>query len=206
MTPLPPKQYDVKSARGGRGGVVASVAAYWTSVSSPPPSSPTGNSPLGKKELPQPNSGQAPPTSSVRFKPPRPSNGFTKSVLPLDTLVQIHHPTPRHAVPPPLPFLTKQNSKSLAETLLNETIAKPVLSSTASLARSSGPQAGLARRIALFDNGGYAYPPAGMPRRPLPQPGANANVIAGADIGRDGGTPVGRDRLRELISRYQGVV
>jgi len=107
---------------------------------------------------------------------PKPNGGFTRSVLPLDTLTA---PSPPR-VAPRKPHLGKCEPGTPAAGIINNTLAKPVISSSASLAKSSNL---VARRPPTTSG------TAGKPKYTTPS-------------ARPGVTPLGRERLQELISRY----
>jgi len=112
---------------------------------------------------------------------PKPNGGFTRSVLPLDTLIT---PSPSSRVAARKPNLAKCDPGTPAAGIINNTIAKPVISSSASLAKSSNLVA--QRHPANSET-------AGKPKYTKPST-------------RPDLTPLGRGRLQELISRYQNLV
>ena len=161
-------KYDVRSARGGRGGVVTSAAAFWSAVAT----SPSGD----------------PSSTQMQKVPaqPKPIDGFTRSVLPLDTLITSSPPR----ITPRKPHFAIFTPGTPAAGIINNTLAKPVILSPASLAKPSDLVAQLPRPttkppVALF-------PVADKPKHAKPFPVVRSDMM-----------PLGRERLQELISRYQ---
>ncbi|KAG8936080.1 hypothetical protein FRC02_004705 [Tulasnella sp. 418] len=168
LTAFPPpqleKKYDVRSARGGRGGVVTALTSVW------------GND--AKNEITQP-----------AIFAPRPKPSFKVPTLPGPTIAissnsngyPMRNYEPRMAL--------KASASTPAE--INGTVARPVISSAASLARP---------RPVVPEHGGLL-----MASKSLPE-------SIGGDVRRGnkphtGSSPpvgVGRAKLRELIAKYQG--
>ena len=160
-------KYDVRSARGGRGGVVSSAAAFWSNMS-PITEAPSKSGPSSKAPRPL---------------VPRKSIGFTKTVLPLDT-IKIK---PRSPAPKTPSFQQRSAARALpVQEGINRTIPRPIFSSSASLARDSNLHR--ISPVAVVPAFSSANPPSESPNGPIAAPRA---------IG------LGRDRLRELISKYQ---
>ncbi|KAF9519674.1 hypothetical protein BS47DRAFT_1387948 [Hydnum rufescens UP504] len=167
--------HDVRSARGGRGGIVTSVASLW------------GNIPNGPKEAIPP---VEEPDGHSRHRVDAPQNintGFKKSVLPLDTIrktADTQGPSPSHPGGKDRP--EKPSAMILKQPplvgLVNGTVGRPVLSSAATLARP------MPRRVG----------PVTSPLFSQPQ-----EQVLGARSRPENPPAVGRARLRELIERYQ---
>lgn len=156
---------------------MTSAAAFWSGVAALP----NGN----------PSSTRVKDRGRVAAVQPKPNNGFMKSVLPLDTLTT---PSPPRATASK-PHFTQASPASPAAGIISNALAKPVLSSSASLAKSSK----LARqhpRMIIKPSAAPQPVPFRVTEyaKPLP-PAARSDM-----------TPLGRERLRELISRYQNLV
>ncbi|KAH8118082.1 hypothetical protein DFH11DRAFT_876649 [Phellopilus nigrolimitatus] len=181
--PQPPGvKYDIRSARGGRGGKVASVATLWASLTSQQevdtPSFP-----------PHAKAGAFSPTFKKLRIPDLPGKPVVPSRSPPYNRKQ------HEAANPHLAELTNRRAKmtksSSVPAVVSSSLATPVLSSTASLARplrTSHPK--------------YPYPQsnatASIPEAPLhsarhPTPKSVAS----------GDHAFGQARLKDLIKKYQ---
>ncbi|KAI0261138.1 hypothetical protein BC834DRAFT_1044154 [Gloeopeniophorella convolvens] len=144
-------QYDVKSARGGRGGRVASVAAIWAQAAKAPsaPSPPPAPVPVPKagkaRPVPVPATTAEPkpppiPTPTPRKDAPALHRDREKAAAPLPPLPAASPPVkePRMPRAPGLAGLGL-SAAAPSSPALSSSIATPVLSSTASLARPPPP-------------------------------------------------------------------
>lgn len=171
---IPETKYDVRSARGGRGGITTSVAALWTSLAQ---EGEKGNQP---KRPPKPVSTR--PTSldvgrskaSPTVNPTPHSTRHDEAILPASTT---QPPQPRNMV----------KSASVPATVV-PSHAKPYLSSTASLARP--PTVPLSR----------AKPPTLSSTLSECTSEDSTNKVPPVSP-RD--TAFGQARLKELIKKYQ---
>ncbi|KAG8905349.1 hypothetical protein FRB99_000177 [Tulasnella sp. 403] len=167
-TPLTGKAgYDVRSARGGRGGVVSAVTALWenTAVNNPAKG---------------PTPGPAAPAGK-----PRPPPIFKVPMIPASASAPTGLADYRK---PPAP---RSPNQLLSPAEINGTIAKPVLSSAASLVRP------IPRRAT-----GDGPPPPRIPTSPSAprirsQPASPQAEPQSPRIG------VGQLKLKELIAKYQ---
>jgi len=150
-------KYDIRSARGGRGGVVTSVAALWASI--------------------QTTEGDAASPTVVPAKstsPPNPVAPVPARTRPSETPWTKYQQSPLNSRP-------NRVTKSLADpAAVNGTLARPYLSSTASLARP--------------------VKPAGAPASPKPEVQPNAKRTGPLTNEQQG---LGQARLRDLINKYQ---
>jgi hypothetical protein len=193
--PSPPQvemKYNVKSARGGRGGRVTAVASIWAEASKK----------AGGVKPAQPKTTAAVTTSTPK---PQDARGFASRGRPPAKKEDSPPPPPRV---PRAPFgLGVAAAATPSSPALSSSIARPVLSSTASLAHPPGARA---RARAPSPTA----PPAAVPvshSTPSPQPqtqpqpaatGWRAPLVSGAGLKAD--LAFGQARLRDLIRRYQG--
>ncbi|THH01687.1 hypothetical protein EW026_g1056 [Hermanssonia centrifuga] len=175
----PEVHYDVRSARGGRGGKVTAVAALWASAAqkpsdlSPSPSArstprPQLAKPVVSKKI---NTNASPLTTSANtaeFK----TLADRPSPLPQEAAQETNHRRPR----------TKATS---LPAIMSSSLATPMLSSTASLAK---PPPALGDRIRLQNK----LPPT------ISESSAPPKVPPKTEMA------FGQARLRELIKKYQG--
>jgi len=177
-TPDPEVKYDVRSARGGRGGRVTAVASIWASQ--------TGDQ-VNVKQAP---AVQKPLRNGTPVKP------VTKP--PAKTPPKVSHPD--HASVPPDPSsadltarrarLAKSQSVPAA---ISSSHATPILSSTASLARPTPLPDRRKTPVKL--------PPTISDSQPeMSQPASRANKPQSVA----GDLAFGQARLRDLIRKYQG--
>lgn len=197
----------MKSARGGKGGIVASAAAFWSAVSSPP--APSADNKLNHVLPPGQPKDRSTPIDGKDAKIPQANTGFRKSILPLDTLVSPS--PPRRPIQSSAPHFANVTFGVPAAGLINGTVAKPVLSSSASLAKHSKLEIGRSFDAASRNFAGAKLKAVTSPPSPSSIPTSISNppssqATDGQGLKRRDITPVGRDRLRELISRYQNPV
>lgn len=252
----PPPQmevkYDFKSARGGRGGRVTSVAAIWAEAAKAADSSASASASGGS------GSGAATPTLSPTpmprqanaSRPAAPKAAQTKALAasnkvpikpmtsavvdPLSIPVHVPAKTPRHMIkqPPFAPAKEREREKEKeacraprAERLfglgtaaaatpsspaLSSSIATPVLSSTASLARPPAQPAAFSNN---YNKPSLPLRPAQThhthappPSQPAPAPtaaGQRPPIVNGGGF-KAADLAFGQARLRDLIKRYQG--
>ncbi|KAF9223243.1 hypothetical protein BS17DRAFT_781551 [Gyrodon lividus] len=175
---IPPKsadpevKYDVRSARGGKGGKVTQVASLWAAKAS------TAN--LVAKNPP------APPRPIRKPVP----NVLKKAPIQADANKGLTGLRDGHG----LDKGTKPAKATTVPAVISSSLAVPMLSSTASLARA--PAANKSRPANL------AFPPMisetvsdvrNLPKSPGPRPGRQLGDLA-----------FGQARLRDLIKKYQG--
>jgi len=209
--PLDPEvRYDIRSARGGRGGKVAAVAAIWASAAQQ-------NKQLNVKEKLDPPGRRPIATSkhpiTLDKAAVRAEAGHQAQLAPeFDTKV-VHIPAkPTRASQPSTPKLSTTASpdakpvssvdfaakrarmikSTSVPAAISSSLATPMLSSTASLARGFPPltdktKAGIKPAPVVFED---------------TQPSAKMDVAKSANT--KGDLAFGQARLRELIKRYQG--
>lgn len=212
IRPDPGVRYDVRSARGGRGGKVTEVAAIWASAAEADGSSNAATSP---KPLPsktrqpfkvptkEPAKRVGLPSTSNDIRPtPKPKKSSSKE----DMTMTSSEVTPAVNMNTNANLVSKRArmiKSSSVPAILSSSLATPMLSSTASLARppasrvkertkldtkvSQFPGAGVMRSIPE-DTKSETTPPPPPPKSPEPK----------------GELAFGQARLRELIKRYQG--
>lgn len=234
--PLPQMEmkYDVKSARGGRGGRVMAVASIWAEASKAGEARPT------QTQTPKPKPKVQPPKASAGggTPAPKPIKPMTSIVAPGTPKIPTHDDDKRVFVSrgrPPLPRAATSPAKSDKEKddpsppqprvqralfglgvaaaatpsspALSSSIATPVLSSTASLAQPPGART---RARAVTPE---MPPDAASRRTPSPQPQTPSQQAAPAPgwraplvsgAGLKADLAFGQARLRDLIRRYQG--
>ncbi|KAK7686099.1 hypothetical protein QCA50_010911 [Cerrena zonata] len=190
--PLDPQaHYDIRSARGGRGGKVTAVAAIWASQTqatreqskSPPPVKLTKVVKSTPKYL-----------SSQPVKPPPARTPPAVARTPMNHLPTSSQPASFSAA-----NLTEKRAKMIKSTsvpaVLSSSLATPMLSSTASLARPSPPLMDRAKSgnkllptVSETYSSGNGRLESSTKSAPAPK----------------GDLAFGQARLRELIKRYQG--
>lgn len=220
----PEVKYDVRSARGGRGGIVTSVASLWASATQTP-----------QQEAPKPPvvavKPQRKPTKLIEqwtatAAPAAPKSEPSKSPAPqadsrpraLRPLAKTAASSPSITPTPPavdatsasgggMPARRARMVKSASvPAVVSSSLATPMISSTASLAR---PAPAPAERHKM----NVKLPPTISEDAPRAAPHATASPSTSTS----GSTPVvakspkvelafGQARLRELIKRYQGQV
>ena len=211
-------KYDIKSARGGRGGQVTAVASIWAEATKA--TSAGTSTPTPPRAMPEgPNNGNAVRTARTRTAA---ANKFTSTPTPIKPMTDAKDEDKRalgtaaagkERDPPRAPRARFGLGSAAAATpsspALSSSIATPVLSSTASLARpplspASTPSA----------NHSDSSPPSSQPLRPKPHPHPQSLTSSPA-VGQqrpplvNGGgfkteLAFGQARLRDLIKRYQG--
>ncbi|KAI0926445.1 hypothetical protein AcV5_008907 [Taiwanofungus camphoratus] len=200
----PEVRYDIRSARGGRGGKVTAAAAIWASAAQQsekvdvtklkhvsakrldvallqPTRSPPSESPVHSKS---PISSDR---SSVPVGPPAKSAKTSGSTT----------PTQLDVIPFSATDLTAKRARMIKSTsvpaIISSSLATPMLSSTASLARPSPP-------LIDRDKANHRLSPAVSEG----QPSLNAKSTTAKPPPIKGDLAFGQARLRELIKRYQG--
>lgn len=194
--PVPGQRYDIRSARGGRGGKVTAVAAIWASAATT------------SKDKGEPTPKLLP--AKVRRPVRRPS----KEQVVKDTAPNIPHRFPPISKPKKVPSkedvttteatpvtvanLSSKRARMVKSTsvpaIVSSSLATPMLSSTASLARPPVPSAERTKLDAQVSqmSRGMRSIPEGKPEPPAKPPEPKVELA------------FGQARLRELIKRYQG--
>ncbi|OBZ72563.1 hypothetical protein A0H81_07416 [Grifola frondosa] len=188
--PLDPEvRYDIRSARGGKGGIVTAVAAMWASAA---------------QATEKPDSSRPAKTNQPRRIPDTkaqvPTNPPRKPVRPVPKPTRT---TPSAAVAPAVskPVSTTDFSarrarmikSSSVPAVVSSSLATPMLSSTASLARSSPVSNGRSKpNIKLPPTISEAAPSTEVKPSSVKPPPTKGDLA------------FGQARLRELIKRYQG--
>ncbi|OSC98490.1 hypothetical protein PYCCODRAFT_1375122 [Trametes coccinea BRFM310] len=220
----PEVKYDVRSARGGRGGIVTSVASLWASAAqSPAKEPPKAVLPTTK---PQPKPAKLAEQWKAKAGIDYPSSSTPKSepskspALP-DARPKALRPTPRTATSSPANIIPSSDpaTTSVADlttrrarmiksasvpAVVSSSLATPMLSSTASLARPV-PAAAERRKLNV------KLPPT-ISETPDVHNQATATTTSASSQGGMKSPPAkaemafGQARLRELIKRYQGQV
>ncbi|PCH42534.1 hypothetical protein WOLCODRAFT_163865 [Wolfiporia cocos MD-104 SS10] len=204
--PLDPEvRYDIRSARGGRGGKVAAVAAIWASaqqnekanpVTKPPPrrqldiATPRAALPTRHAitKLTASAAGSAPDSSPRReTRPPSRNGASSKSAT----------PSPLDTKSSPAADLTAKRARMIKSAyvpaVVSSSLATPMLSSTASLAR---PPPSPTVRAKLYTQ----FAPRIVEEEPQPSTKADESKPPAPKVE----LAFGQARLRELIRRYQG--
>ncbi|CAL1715767.1 unnamed protein product [Somion occarium] len=177
-------RYDIRSARGGRGGKVTAVAALWASQAqvakedsrSPPPIKPPKlDKPMLKFIASQPEISPSIPT-------PRPARTPVnlQSTSNQQTAFSAANPSEKRV---------KMIKSSSVPAVVSSSLATPMLSSSASLAR---PSPALGERTKLVNNLLPTVTENRSESSPLKKPAPKGELA------------FGQARLRELIKRYQG--
>lgn len=195
--PIPGQRYDVRSARGGRGGQVTAVAAIWASAAQ-----------TTSKDKGEPT--PKPPPVKVRRPVRRPS----KEQVVKDTTLNVPRRVPPIPKPKKVPSkeditmiegtpvtvanLSSKRARMVKSTsvpaVVSSSLATPMLSSTASLARppvSGAERTKLEAQVSQMSRGMRTIPE-GKPEPPAKPPEPKVELA------------FGQARLRELIKRYQG--
>ncbi|KAL6307465.1 hypothetical protein BKA93DRAFT_727408 [Sparassis latifolia] len=188
--PDPEVRYDIRSARGGRGGKVTAVAAIWASATqqqdnnSKPVVKHSGVSlaktlDLGKTPTMKP----LPQKSLPLSEPPKPPSNAKLSLAPI---------RPRETKAAPAVDISAKRGRmtkaSTSPAAVSSSLATPMLSSTASLARPTPP---------LSDRNNLKLPTS-IPEMSRLKPSDPKPNTAKGELA------FGQARLRELIKRYQG--
>lgn len=170
-------KYDIRSARGGRGGRVTSVAALWSSLATQENTNPQ----VKPSHIPSENPQSRPQTK------PHPA---------------VSSPTPIRKTPEVLgnlnvADLTQRRARMVKSAsvpaVVSSSLATPVISSTASLARPIKSQYPKQSYPAVATNFSTNLSPSTPPG--IKQHGAKPVV--------SGDLAVGQTRLKELIKKYQ---
>lgn len=172
-------RYDVRSARGGRGGKVTAVAAIWAQAANQKPAIPPPKSPP-----------PAPRRLTEWNKTPLKTS---KSSSPLSQSSEtVNESKPRATPASPAAELAARrvmlSKSSSVPAVVSSSLATPMLSSTASLARPSPKLTKFAPSPAVIQE--------------IPEVKSNSNPNAKAPPKHE--LAFGQARLRELIKKYQG--
>ncbi|KAI0696451.1 hypothetical protein BC835DRAFT_1414282 [Cytidiella melzeri] len=190
-------RYDVRSARGGKGGIVTAVASIWTSQtngeSSSKPESPLGHrrpSSIHPMVNPSPlnnGSGVPPMFAKAVSQPVRPAPPLKHS-----TSTSPSTPTPtRHSPSAELAARRANMAKSSSvPAVVSSSLAAPMLSSTASLAKPRPTMDKMRFKSKL---------PPTISEMSSPQ---DAKPVVSSKPQNE--LAFGKARLRELIQKYQG--
>ncbi|KAH9916493.1 hypothetical protein B0H21DRAFT_307391, partial [Amylocystis lapponica] len=196
--------YDIRSARGGRGGKVASVAAIWASATqqaaatkpTPAPVKHASATPAkagmfkeSHVKLEPPIARKTIPSLDPPTKPPRPATR-PKLISHTPQASPDSKPTPGADV---MAKRARMNKSSSVPAAISSSLATPMLSSTASLARPSPP---LNERHKM----NIKLPPTISEGETV----AEAKSAPAKAPVTKGELAFGQARLRELIKRYQG--
>ena len=170
----PEVRYDVRSARGGRGGKVTAVAALWAQATNQKPAVPAPKSPpLPPKRLAQWSKTPLSP-SPLSQSPESTSDGKSRT-------------TPSSPAAELAARRAKLAKSSSVPAVLSSSLAIPMLSSTASLAR---PSPRVSPKLTT------------LPPTILETPEVHNTVDTKVPAKRE--LAFGQARLRELIKKYQG--
>ncbi|KAH9847837.1 hypothetical protein C2E23DRAFT_889619 [Lenzites betulinus] len=216
--PLDPEvKYDVRSARGGRGGIVTSVAALWASGAQPPirdsPTPPASSSKPTTKATRLAEQWKPTPAKSEPSKSPQPLADIRPRALRPAAKTTASSPSVTPSPPATsVADLSTRRARLIKSTsvpaIVSSSLATPMISSTASLSR---PAVAPAERHKL----NVKLPPTiseGEPRtKSQPPAPTSASSPGGASTGPKSPSAkadlaFGQARLRELIKRYQGQV
>ncbi|CCM04221.1 uncharacterized protein FIBRA_06388 [Fibroporia radiculosa] len=186
-------RYDVRSARGGKGGKVTSVAAIWASAAESTSKTDKSNKPTPRKRLePTPfedaRSGKT--ISKSASQSPKPPMKPAASAVSVPKIPQPATKSSNIALPPAGDIAAKRArmvKSSSVPAIISSSLATPMLSSTASLAR---PTPRLKERNNKIN---VSLTPLASEDKP------DANLVKS-----QGELAFGQARLRELIKRYQG--
>ncbi|KAF9231131.1 hypothetical protein BU15DRAFT_82801 [Melanogaster broomeanus] len=181
---LPPKiadpevKYDVRSARGGKGGKVTQVASLWASKAS------TSDATAKKTPTPPPPRPIRKPVPNVLTKAPL-STAATATNANGPTSLRDAHGLDKGAKPA---------KATTVPAVISSSHAVPMLSSTASLARAPAANKSRSANLALPPMVSETVSDArNLARSPGPKPGRQLGDLA-----------FGQARLRDLIKKYQG--
>lgn len=183
LQPPPATKYDIRSARGGKGGVVTSVTSIWENSVQAASNTTTTEAPA---ITPQPNLPKAP-----MFKIPSLPASASQPVISKPTLLAGPiKPTTKETSPQ---RITLPSSDPAA---VNGTIARPYISSATSLVR--GPQRGrtsMDAKMPPIVESVSAPQLRSLSTEPSPSPSPPKPIPV------NGG--VGQTKLKELIAKYQ---
>ncbi|KAG8806806.1 hypothetical protein FRC17_004804 [Serendipita sp. 399] len=206
--------YDIRSARGGKGGIVTSVAALWAEKASNEPQSPppTNGVPLpavirlGKEQITVPKAEPGDP-AAIQPKPFKYSSAALNKVLTGeggDTGEDSSSPATKPKVAAwnrtgLTPARSTPNNLGIkapsVPAKLSSSIAKPLISSTASLAR---PQPQSRKSSDTLEENDQSKP---TPARAALPPSASEPRLASKPVVT---VAFGQGRLKDLIAKYQG--
>jgi hypothetical protein len=171
------QKYDIRSARGGRGGKVTSVAAIWSSLAVQQEQT-TKENPVKKRNAPV---SRPAPLSKPRVLLP------TVTEASQSTAVKVTASTAR----------AKVNKGLSVPAVISSSLATPVLSSTASLAR---PISSNNSRKQLHTRTDAAQDSVASPLPTTPGKRPNRNF---GNLPADNEFAFGQARLKDLIKKYQ---
>ncbi|KAI0763340.1 hypothetical protein BD413DRAFT_643412 [Trametes elegans] len=229
LTVYPPRssdpevKYDVRSARGGRGGIVTSVAALWasaTQASSKEPAKPAPAPVMPQSKPPKLAEQWKVKTGRDLVKPSASRPEPSKSPTIADARPRALMPTTKTAysspaVTPPVSDagaaavgdLTARRARMVKSAsvpaVVSSSLATPMISSTASLARPAPAPAERHKmnvKLPPTISEGDTPAPASAPPSTSTTPVGPKSPPAKAELA------FGQARLRELIKRYQGHV
>lgn len=185
----PEIRYDIRSARGGRGGIVTAVAAIWASATT------TQSSVEQVPQLSQPELVIAQPCPVKQVIHPAPFRAKANPPHAKSAGRALSPPEHEALTPTPTANLSTKRAKMIKSSsvpaVLSSSLATPMLSSTASLARPSPMGDKVKTRLPPILPGSGS----GLEAKqvPPPKPLSPPNELA-----------FGQARLRELIRKYQG--
>lgn len=199
----PEVRYDIRSARGGKGGKVTSVAAIWASATQDKPETPKPTNPpkdVARLRDIQPVKKAINKTSPQAMSKPSPRNPLAKNTRAgAFTANSDNHSTPMSAAD-----LTARRTRAIKATsvpaMVSSSLATPMLSSTASLARPT-PAITDRRKDNKLNITHLAEVQTSLPTVQTSLPTVKEDppsAVAKGDLA------FGQARLRELIKRYQG--
>ena len=224
----PEVRYDIRSARGGKGGIVTSVAALWAQGVSTaetganktptPASKPATRTQVNAARLAEQWQARTRPDASKPTPKPKPepvADGRPKMMRPVGKAA---HSSPAVTSPTADPMsnslgdLTARRARMVkampATAAVSSSTAVPTLSSTASLARPAPTRAAERAKINVRLPPSIAEAVGGRADSKSP-----ASSSSKADTPKGPGSPpakadyaFGQAKLRELIKRYQGQV
>jgi len=174
--PISESKYDVRSARGGKGGIATSVAALWTSLAEqnnedPPPKAAVRNAAKRPAILDVGKASATPAKESNQsFNRPSDANSSGSSST---AAVEPQPPEPRIGI-----------KAASVPAVIVPSLAKPHISSTASLARP-------------------ALSPSPRPKPPSLGPLLDENPFAKPQTPAQGDLAFGQAKLKDLIKKYQ---
>ncbi|KAJ8488347.1 hypothetical protein ONZ51_g3590 [Trametes cubensis] len=221
----PEVKYDVRSARGGRGGIVTSVAALWASATAQPPAQEAHKlAAAPAKPPPKPaklaeqwktktrlsaNAANQSESKSEPSKSPPPGDGRPKmlrTTAKTATSSPTISPSGTEAAPPSVADLTARRARMIKSAsvpaVVSSSLATPMISSTASLAR---PAPAPAERHKLNIKLPPTISESTDSKAPASTPATSSAPATKASSAR-AELAFGQARLRELIKRYQGQV
>ena len=185
----PEVRYDIRSARGGKGGKVTTVAAIWASAAQQPDKSETPKAASPSKKAASKTSPQDVPKPSPR------------SPLARNTRAGVFAANGDfHSRPTSAADLTARRARAIKATsvpaVVSSSLATPMLSSTASLARPA-PAITDRYKANKLNIARLTEVQTSLPSVKEDPPSAKTPVAKGE-------LAFGQARLRELIRRYQG--